>query len=328
MAKENEELKTTVEKLDKLVEDKEQELAGKEETIESLNEALNAEKENVNELNEKLAGYDPEAVTTLEAKVNELENANKDLEKEKEEKQEEIVVLTNSLLEKEALQKEVEAKNAEISELTQENNELKKAITELELAEKEIEISLEETENATIDGLKNDIVDLTDQYNNLVGKINLIKEHLEKRSKSEKVLRITDEEIVKYNAVVTELDSLNVRYQTNLEVISILNQDLVASDVEVDSEKALTIHNKIEYVHIVQNDIQDKMDYCKEVKTGLEENEKVKYYINLLKSMEQLKVKNIEFKVQANNIKDTIAKKQVELDKLTNKNEIKAENEN
>ena len=69
-----------------------------------------------------------------------------ELVKEKSKKQEEIVVLTNSLLEKETLQKEVESKNAEITELTQANEELKKVITELELAEKEVEVEKEDSD--------------------------------------------------------------------------------------------------------------------------------------------------------------------------------------
>ena len=154
------------------------------------------------------------------------------------------------------------------------------------------------------------------EYDRLLNKINKIKEHQEKRIKSEKVLRITDEAIVRYNDVLTDFETFSLRYQTNDEVLGILKQELAGLNPEEDKEAIESLNSKIMNVEILQNDISDKINYFKEVKESLEEDDKVSYYIRLLKSMEQLKVKNIEFRVQANNVKSRINELNEELESL------------
>ena len=154
------------------------------------------------------------------------------------------------------------------------------------------------------------------EYDRLLNKINKIKEHQEKRIKSEKVLRITDEAIVRYNDVLTDFETFSLRYQTNDEVLGILKQELAGLNPEEDKEAIESLNSKIMNVEILQNDISDKINYFKEVKESLEEDDKVSYYIRLLKSMEQLKVKNIEFRVQANNVKSRIDELNEELESL------------
>ena len=143
-----------------------------------------------------------------------------------------------------------------------------------------------------------------------------IKDHQEKRIKSEKVLRITDETIVKYNDVVTDYETLTIRHQTNDEVLGILKQDLEGLDPENNTAEIESLSLKIANVETLQNDLSSKIDYCVESKEALEQDDKVNYYIRLLRSMEQLKVKNIEFRVQANNIKARIDELNAELENL------------
>ena len=100
------------------------------------------------------------------------------------------------------------------------------------------------------------------------------------------------------------------------ELDPVLKQELEGLDAENDIEQIESLNTKITNVEILQNDISDKINYCKEIKDSLEEDDKVNYYIKLLKSMEQLKVKNIEFRVQANNVKARIEELNEELENL------------
>jgi len=231
-------------------------------------------------------------------------------------------------------------------EYEEQKKDLMKQLNELNIIHLQMQVALEQSRSLVRDSkvdndiviednidssiliLKADVAHLTKEYNSLINKINMIKEHLDNRAKSEKILRITDEDIVKYNSVITDLDSLTVRFQTNIEVIAILKQDLSILSEETDQEQIDTLNSKLEYVEIVQNDIQEKINYCKEMKESLEENDKVNYYISLLKSMEQLKVKNIEFRVRANDIKSTLDNKLAELEALENQDESVEQNEN
>ena len=241
------------------------------------------------------------------------------------------------------LKEEYSNSNEDYKEYEKQKKDLMKQLNDLNIVYLQMQVALEQSRSLVRDAkvdepiittdastskiliLKADIAYLTKEYHALINKIDLIKKHLDNRSKSEKVLRITDEDIVKYNAIVTDLDALTLRYQTNEEVMTILNQDLSTLDNEQDVEQITALNNKLEYINIVQSDIQEKINYCKDVKDTLEQNDKVNYYISLLKSMEQLKVKNIEFRVRANDIKDSITLKETELRVLENKDDSEGE---
>ncbi len=250
--------------------------------------------------------------------------------------------------------KEEYSNNEDYKEYEMQKKDLMKQLNELNIIHLQMQVALEqsrslvraskdetgailETEYSPENDvliLKADISHLEKEYNRLTKKIEMIKVHLENRSKSEKILRITDEDIVKYNTIVTDMDALTVRYQTNDEVIVILKQDLetlnsqliVSEDSELTEEqlaqnaetlaKIEELNSKLEYVEIVQSNIKEKINYCKEEKESLEENDKVTYYISLLKSMEQLKVKNIEFRVRVNSIQENIDNKKAQLEAL------------
>ena len=221
----------------------------------------------------------------------------------------------------------------------EEKLELLKQLDDLNVLHLQMQVALEQNKNLVRENLKNNeevLERIADEeyienrkekieyqiecknleYESLLTKIAKIKEHQEKRIKSEKVLRITDEAIVKYNDVLTDYETLILRYQTNDEVLGILKQELEGLDAENDIEQIESLNTKITNVEILQNDISDKINYCKEIKDSLEEDDKVNYYIKLLKSMEQLKVKNIEFRVQANNVKARIEELNEELENL------------
>ena len=239
----------------------------------------------------------------------------------------------------EKLKNEASNDDESYQKYAQEKLELMKQLDDLNVIHLQMQVALEQSRNMMRESLKESeevlekiaseeysetrreklteqITMKSNQYDSLLHKISQIREHQLKRSKSEKVLRITDETIVRYNEIVNDYDTLILRYQTNNEVLSILKQDLSTLDAEKDQEEINNINTKISNVEVLQADISDKIDYCKILKDDLELDDKVNYYIRLLKSMEQLKVKNIEFRVQANNLKARIEEMKAELESL------------
>ena len=167
-----------------------------------------------------------------------------------------------------------------------------------------------------IDTLTNNVDDLTAQYNNLVGKINLIKQKQEERMVAEDKLRNTEESIIAYVNVNEDYNSLISTYYVNNVQVVAYRSEINALVNEANIEEADKVKVELNDLLIIQSDLLAKIEYVKRQLNEISDNERVKYYIRLVKSMEQLRSKNIELRSEAAKIKEQINSKKIELELL------------
>ena len=167
-----------------------------------------------------------------------------------------------------------------------------------------------------IDTLTNNVDDLTAQYNNLVGKINLIKQKQEERMVAEDKLRNTEESIISYVNVNEDYNSLISTYYVNNVQVVAYRSEINALVNEANIEEADKVKVELNDLLIIQSDLLAKIEYVKRQLNEISDNERVKYYIRLVKSMEQLRSKNIELRSEAAKIKEQINSKKIELELL------------
>ena len=167
-----------------------------------------------------------------------------------------------------------------------------------------------------IDTLTNNVDDLTAQYNNLVGKINLIKQKQEERMVAEDKLRNTEESIISYVNVNEDYNSLISTYYVNNVQVVAYRSEINALVNEANIEEADKVKVELNDLLIIQSDLLAKIEYIKRQLNEISDNERVKYYIRLVKSMEQLRSKNIELRSEAAKIKEQINSKKIELELL------------
>ena len=167
-----------------------------------------------------------------------------------------------------------------------------------------------------IDTLTNNVDDLTAQYNNLVGKINLIKQKQEERMVAEDKLRNTEESIISYVNVNADYNSLISTYYVNNVQVVAYRSEINALVNEANIEEADKVKVELNDLLIIQSDLLAKIEYVKRQLNEISDNERVKYYIRLVKSMEQLRSKNIELRSEAAKIKEQINSKKIELELL------------
>lgn len=167
-----------------------------------------------------------------------------------------------------------------------------------------------------INTLTNNVDDLTAQYNNLVGKINLIKQKQEERMVAEDKLRNTEESIISYVNVNEDYNSLISTYYVNNVQVVAYRSEINALVNEANIEEADKVKVELNDLLIIQSDLLAKIEYVKRQLNEISDNERVKYYIRLVKSMEQLRSKNIELRSEAAKIKEQINSKKIELELL------------
>ena len=167
-----------------------------------------------------------------------------------------------------------------------------------------------------IDTLTNNVDDLTAQYNNLVGKINLIKQKQEERMVAEDKLRNTEESIISYVNVNEDYNSLISTYYVNNVQVVAYRSEINALVNEANIEEVDKVKVELNDLLIIQSDLLAKIEYVKRQLNEISDNERVKYYIRLVKSMEQLRSKNIELRSEAAKIKEQINSKKIELELL------------
>ena len=167
-----------------------------------------------------------------------------------------------------------------------------------------------------INTLTNNVDDLTAQYNNLVGKINLIKQKQEERMFAEDKLRNTEESIIAYVNVNEDYNSLISTYYVNNVQVVAYRSEINALVNEANNEEADKVKVELNDLLIIQSDLLAKIEYVKRQLNEISDNERVKYYIRLVKSMEQLRSKNIELRSEAAKIKEQINSKKIELELL------------
>ena len=200
------------------------------------------------------------------------------------------------------LNKLKEAKTRENEDYKSEKLERERLLKELDFLSQKIEDTIvTEEEPLTIDSY--DLEKITKDYAKVVGKLNLINQKYEERSKVEKII-LKNEQVVKdyYDAFCNrELCLFNIDENTNK--VSSINKEM---ENEESTEKQEAAKNKIESLNNLIADDKQKVEYYSKIIEDNRENEKVDFYIKLINSMAELKSAEKEFKVKAEKLLEKI----------------------
>ena len=200
------------------------------------------------------------------------------------------------------LNKLKETKTRENEDYNSEKLERERLLKELDFLSQKIEDTIiTEDEPLTIDSY--DLEKITKDYAKVVGKLNLINQKYEERSKVEKII-LKNEQVVKdyYDAFCNrELCMFNIDENTNK--ISSMNQEIANSE---STEKQELVNNKIASLNNLIADDKQKVEYYTKIIEENRKDEKVDFYIKLINSMAELKTAEKEFKVKAEKLLEKI----------------------
>ena len=200
------------------------------------------------------------------------------------------------------LNKLKETKTRENEDYNSEKLERERLLKELDFLSQTIEDTIiTEDEPLTIDSY--DLEKITKDYAKVVGKLNLINQKYEERSKVEKII-LKNEQVVKdyYDAFCNrELCMFNIDENTNK--ISSMNQEIANSE---STEKQELVNNKIASLNNLIADDKQKVEYYTKIIEENRKDEKVDFYIKLINSMAELKTAEKEFKIKAEKLLEKI----------------------
>ena len=168
--------------------------------------------------------------------------------------------------------------------------------------------------------LEQEIKALDSDYNLLNNKVSLLKEKQEERLESQRKVEEADEYIALYAHIRSDLDSY-ISYKRDLEkefeegqkALSEMKNDLNSRS------QILKLRAKMQDNIITQDELEGKIEYSKRHLKELANNNRVKYYVALLNSMDELSVRYKQIKVKMENIQSEIDSKNEELIEIKEK---------
>ncbi len=168
--------------------------------------------------------------------------------------------------------------------------------------------------------LEQEIKALDSDYNQLTNKISILKEKKEERLESQRKVEENDKYIKMYIQLNEELSNYIKSQRDNESLLNSYREEL-SNYSNNDHSTTVKIRAKIQDIIIIQNDLQRKINDAKYRINDLTNNGRVRYYIDLLNSMEELNKKYDQIYSQMESVKSEITTKNDKLFEI--KNELK-----
>lgn len=168
--------------------------------------------------------------------------------------------------------------------------------------------------------LEQEIKALDSDYNQLTNKISILKEKKEERLESQRKVEENDKYIKMYIQLNEELSNYIKSQRDNESLLNSYREEL-SNYSNNDHSITVKIRAKIQDIIIIQNDLQRKINDAKYRINDLTNNGRVRYYIDLLNSMEELNKKYDQIYSQMESVKSEITTKNDKLFEI--KNELK-----
>ena len=168
--------------------------------------------------------------------------------------------------------------------------------------------------------LEQEIKALDSDYNQLTNKISILKEKKEERLESQRKVEENDKYIKMYIQLNEELSNYIKSQRDNESLLNSYREEL-SNYSNNDHSTTVKIRAKIQDIIIIQNDLQRKINDAKYRINDLTNNGRVRYYIDLLNSMEELNRKYDQIYSQMESVKSEITAKNDKLFEI--KNELK-----
>lgn len=168
--------------------------------------------------------------------------------------------------------------------------------------------------------LEQEIVDLNNELKILANKLSIISNKQDERLDSKYKVEQADKYIALYANISEDLQGY-LSYKREVEVIidETKQEILLAKDKVTSKYEMVRLHAKLQDLINNRNDLQSKVEYQKQRLAELATNSRVKYYIDLVNSMDELNAKYHLIKSQMEQIDSQIKEKKEELNKIQEK---------
>lgn len=168
--------------------------------------------------------------------------------------------------------------------------------------------------------LEQEIKALDSDYNVLDNKISILKEKQGERLESQRKVEEADEYIALYAHIRSDLDGY-ISYKRDLEKEFEEGQNVLAemkNDINSRSQ-ILKLRAKMQDNIITQDELEGKIEYSKRHLKELANNSRVKYYVALLNSMDELSVRYKQIRIKMDEIQTELTVKNAELVEIKEK---------
>lgn len=194
------------------------------------------------------------------------------------------------------------------------NDYLKPEDDNLSFNNKVLEEKVEDVEE-----LKQNIRQLTAEYNQYYQQLSDLKVELDKRTEYEKHLRVVDQDIYDFCSSKNNLDECLKEYQSKSELIEKRQNDLEEGISEGEGRtEQLKVKAEIQDLMVHRDDLRAKIDFYRRQIIDLEPKENVKKYNALISQIEKIRVVQRELRDKAEAIKFEVQTKTKQLENINN----------